>query len=229
MDLQKAFDTVDHEILLSKLDYYGIRGISNNWFKSYLSNCKQFLSINGYDSGLAEIKCGVPQGSVLGPLLFLLYLNDLNQAIKFCKVHHFADDTNLLYLGKSIKKLNKIVNYDLKNLLYWLNANKISLNVKKTELVVFKSKRKQFDDEIKLNLNRKRLFPTDSVKYLDGNLSWKSHIDYLSVKLSRTNALLFKIRNFVNSSVLKTIYFAIFESHLNYCCLVWSQNRNAIN
>ena len=102
VDLQKAFDTVDHEILLSKLDYYGIRGISNNWFKSYLSNRKQFVSINGYDSGLAEIKCGVPQGSVLGPLLFLLYINDLNQAIKFCNVHHFADDTNLLYLGKSI-------------------------------------------------------------------------------------------------------------------------------
>ena len=136
VDLQKAFDTVDHEILLSKLDYYGIRRISNNWFKSYLSNHKQFVSINGYDSGLAEIKCGVPQGSVLGPLLFLLYINDLNQAIKFCKVHQFADDTNLLYLGKSIKKLNKLVNYDLKTLLYWLNANKISLNVKKTKLVV---------------------------------------------------------------------------------------------
>ena len=218
MDLQKAFDTVDHEILLSKLDYYGIRGISNNWFKSYLSNRKQFVSINGYDSGLAEIKCGVPQGSVLGPLLFLLYINDLNQAIKFCKVHHFADDTNLLYLGRSIKKLNKLVNYDLKNMLYWLNANKISLNVKNTELVIFKSKWKQFDGEIKLKLSRKRLFPTDNVKHLgvkiDGNLSWKSHIDYISVKLSRANALLFKIRNSVNSSILKYIYFAIFESHL---------------
>ena len=101
-------------------------------------------------------------------------------------MHLFADDTNLLYLGKSIKKLNKLVNYDLKNLLYWLNANKISLNVKKTELEVFKSKRKQIDDEIKLKLSRKRLSPTGSVKYLgvkiDGNLSWKSHIDYLSVK-----------------------------------------------
>ena len=105
--------------------------------------------------------------------------------------------TCYIYLGKSI---NKLVNYDLKNLLYWLHANKISLNVKKTELVVFKSKRKQFDGEIKLKLSRKRLFPTDSVKYLgikiDGNLSWKSHIDYLSVKLSRSDALLFKIRNF---------------------------------
>ena len=85
--------------------------------------------------------------------------------MKFCKVHHFADDTNLLYLGKSIKKLNKLVNIDLKNLLHWLNVNKISLNVKKTEIVIFKSKQKQFDGEIKLKLSRKRLFPTDSAKY----------------------------------------------------------------
>ena len=98
---------------------------------------KQFVYINGYDSGLAEINCGVAQGSALGRLLFLLYINDLNQAIKSCKAHHFADDTNLLYLGKSIKKF---VNFVLKNLVYWLSANKISLSIKKAELVIFKSK-----------------------------------------------------------------------------------------
>ena len=131
VDLQKAFDTVDHQILLAKLNHYGICGVSNDWFKSYLSNRNQYVSINGYESGLAALNCGVPQGSVLGPLLFLLYINDLNQAIKFCKVHHFADDTNLLCLSNSIKKLNKLVNADLKHLVNWLNANKISLNVKK--------------------------------------------------------------------------------------------------
>ena len=146
VDLQKAFDTVDHEILLSKLNHYGIRGVSNDWFRSYLSDRQQYVSINGYDSGLTKLNCGIPQGSVLGPLIFLLYINDFNQAIKFCKVHHFADDTNLLQLGKSIKKLNKFVNTDLKNLVNWLNANKISLNVKKTEMVIFKSKRKKFND-----------------------------------------------------------------------------------
>ena len=131
VDLQKAFDTVDHQILLAKLNHYGIRGVSNNWFKSYLSNRSQYVSINGHESGLAAINCGVPQGSVLGPLLFLLYINDLNQAIKLCKVHHFADDTNLLCVSNSIKKLNKLVNADLKRLVNWLNANKISLNLKK--------------------------------------------------------------------------------------------------
>ena len=131
VDLQKAFDTVDHKILLAKLNHYGIRGVSYDWFKSYLSNRNQYVSINGYESGLAALNCGVPQGSVLGPLLFLLYINDLNQAIKFCKVHHFTDDTNPLCLGNSIKKLNKLVNADLKHLANWLSANKISLNIKK--------------------------------------------------------------------------------------------------
>ena len=83
MDLQKACDTADHQILLTKLNYYGIRGVSNDWLKSYLSNRSQYVSINGHESGLAAINCDVPQGSVLGPLLFLLYTNDLNQAIKF--------------------------------------------------------------------------------------------------------------------------------------------------
>ena len=90
-DSQKAFDTVDHEILFAKLNHYGIRGVSNHCFKSYLSNGNQYVSINGYESSLAVINCGVPQGSVLEPLLFLLCINDLNQAIKFCKVHHFAE------------------------------------------------------------------------------------------------------------------------------------------
>ena len=114
--MEKAFDTVDHQILLTKLNQYGIRGGSNDWFKSYLSNRSKYVSINGYESSLAIINFSVSQGSVLGLLLFLLYINDLNQVIKFCKVHHFADDTNLLCHSNSIKKLNKLVNADLKHL-----------------------------------------------------------------------------------------------------------------
>ena len=113
-NLQKAFDTVDHQILLAKLNHYGIRGVSNDWFKSYLSNRNHYVSINGYES--AALNCGIPQGSVLGPLLFLLYINDLNQAIKFFKVYHFADDTNLSCLSNSIKKMKHLVNADLKHL-----------------------------------------------------------------------------------------------------------------
>ena len=131
VDLLKVFDTVDHEIVLAILNHYGIRGVSNDWFKTYLSNRNQYVFINGYETGIAALNCDVPQGSVLAPLLFLLYINDLNQAIKFCTIHLFADDTNLLCQSNSMKKLNKLVNADLKHLANWLNGNKISLNVKK--------------------------------------------------------------------------------------------------
>ena len=115
VDLQKAFDTVEHDILLSKLEHYGIRGLANEWFKSYLSNRKQYVSINGYDSNLADAKFGVSQGSVLGPLLFLVFTNDWNHALKLCKFHHFVDGANLIHFSKSVYRLNKYVNLDLKN------------------------------------------------------------------------------------------------------------------
>ena len=149
VDLQKAFDTVDHKILLHKLEYYGIRGVCNDWFKSYLSDRKQFVSINGYNSDLMPVDCGVPQGSVLGPLLFLIYINDLHKAIQYCKVHHFADDTNLFHTSKSVKNVNKLVNRDMKRFNDWLSSNKIYLNVEKTELVISKSPNKIPPDEKK--------------------------------------------------------------------------------
>ena len=127
IDLQKAFDTVDHGILLSKLEYYGARGIVKNWFSSYLHNRNQYVTINGFKSSLKPINFGVPQGSVLGPLLFLIYINDLKFSVKNSIVHHFADDTNLLCIDKSLKVLFKKVNYDLKGITNWLNANRISL------------------------------------------------------------------------------------------------------
>ena len=139
--LQKAFDTVEHEILLAKVEHYGIHDMANNWFKSYLFDKKKFVSINGHVSNQTSVKHGVPQVSLLGPLLFLVYINDLNHAIKFCKIHHFAEDKNLFHFSKPVNKLNKYINLDMKNLTDRINGNKISLNVKKTELE-FSSTRK---------------------------------------------------------------------------------------
>ena len=115
VDLQKAFDTVDHNILLHKLSHYGIRDIANCWFSSYLSNRKQFVTINGFDSVIQSFQYGVPQGSVLGPLLFLIYINDLHNAIKFSQSFHFADDTCLLNIQNTISKINRSLNKDLKS------------------------------------------------------------------------------------------------------------------
>ena len=141
MELHKFFDILDHQILSAKLNHYRICGVLSDWFESYLFDRSQYVSINKNDFGLAAINWGVSQGSVLGPLLFLWYIKDLNQAIKLYKAHQFADDTNLLCLSNSIKKLNKLVNAELKRLVNWLNANKIWFKVKKkTEMIIFKFK-----------------------------------------------------------------------------------------
>ena len=139
---KKAFDTVNHNILLAKLVHYGVRCIENNWFKTYVTNRKQHVTVSGQISDKALIEFGVPQGSVLGPLFFLIYINDLNQVIKFIKVHHFADDTNLLRVVNSLKEINKHINHDLKLFTAWLRANRISLNTSKTEILLFRPKSK---------------------------------------------------------------------------------------
>ena len=128
LDFKKDFDTVNHEILLSKLQHYGVTGIANDWMRSFLTNRKQYTSINGYNSRPQDITHGVPQGSVLGPLLFILFINDLHTSVKTSKVHHFADDTNLLFINKSLEMISKLINHDLALLGQWLRANKISLN-----------------------------------------------------------------------------------------------------
>ena len=124
--MQKAFDTVEHDILLAKLEHYDILGIANEWFKSYLLDRKQFVSINGHLSNKVSVKYDLPQGSVLGPLLFLIHINDLNHAIRFCKVNHFVDDTTLVHFTNSVNKLNKYINIDIKNL---TKTNLISISI----------------------------------------------------------------------------------------------------
>jgi hypothetical protein len=227
VDLTKAFDTVDHSILLSKLSHYGVRGITNCWFKSYLASRSQFVSISNCKSELKTILHGVPQGSVLGPLLFLLYINDLHEAIKFSEVNLFADDTTLFQFGASLKSLSDNVNTDLSLLSDWLNANKIALNASKTEYVLFKSRLKTFESELEIYITGRKLDPSTSIKYLgvkiDQHLKWGDHISDISVKLRRANGAISRLRHFLPRSILINIYHAIFNSHLSYACQLWGQ------
>ena len=232
IDLRKAFDTVDHGILLQKLYHYGIRGLSNNWFKSYLLERTQFVTLNGYKSELNQVRYGVPQGSVLGPILFLIFINDFHKSIRFSKTFHFADDTGLLNIQSSIKAINKYLNKDIKELSFWLSANKLSLNVAKTIAILFKTRNKLIVKNLELKMCRKRIYTSQYVKYLgvyiDENLSWKTHINKLSINLVRANAMLFKLRNFVDKATLRTVYFAVFHSHMSYNCIAWGQINNSI-
>ena len=139
IDLQKAFDTVNHIILLSKLEHYGIRGCALEWFRSCLSHRQQYVSVNGSNPGLLSITCGVPRGSVLGLLLFLIYINDLPNASKKLTFYLFADDTNIYYESKDLSNLTKVVNKELRLVKKWLDANKLSLNVDKTNYIIFHS------------------------------------------------------------------------------------------
>ena len=186
IDLEKAFDTVNHKILVEKLEFYGIRGLCNQWFVSYLSNRKQQVKLDGTKSSFLDITCGVPQGSILGPLLFLIYINDMKNSVKNSVLHHFADDTNLLCSDANEKNLKKKMNEDLKLIYIWLCSNRLSLNVDKTEFIVFRPARKNFEHRFTLTLNRTTLFESTKIKYLglilDKALSWKHHIFELRKK-----------------------------------------------
>jgi len=137
LDLTKAFDTVNHELLLYKLQNYGIRGIAYHWFKSYLCNRQQFTVINNVSSCFTYVPCGVPQGSTLGPLLFLLYINDISRVLPGENVKLFADDTNLFISGVDVNTLNQKCNYCIDTLNRWFVANRLHVNVDKTNIMVF--------------------------------------------------------------------------------------------
>ena len=192
----------------------------------------QYATINNERSEIQTIKYGVPQGSILGPLLFLIYINDLSQSIKTSKIHHFADDTNLLYASSSLKDIDKKINFDLSNLVQWLRANKIALNVNKTDIIIFRSPRKQITKKMNFCLSDQKIRQKTCTKYLgvllDEHLLFKDHINTLKQKLNRANGILDKLRHHLPSDILNTVYYSLFDTHLCYACQVWGQSNSDI-
>ena len=227
IDLKKAFDTVDHQILLRKLELYGIKGEAQTLLKSYLTNRNQKCQIKNSFSTERLIKCGVPQGSILGPLFFLLYINDLPQCLNKTKPRLFADDTNLTASGDSITDLETAVNSDLENLRKWLIANKLSLNVAKTELLIGSKTmiKKNSDSRLNVFIENKQIKQVSECKTLgvivDRHLSWKSNSENICKKITAGISAIRRVKPFVDKDTLISIYNAIVRPYFDYCCEVW--------
>jgi len=223
IDLKKAFDTVNHSILMTKLEHYGIRGHVHDWFKNYLAHRQQYVSVQGIDSSTKSIHTGVPQGSVLGPILFLLYVNDIANAIKTdgVKVMLFADDTNVFITASNLFLLKQKAQEVMKQLTQWFTCNKLTLNLDKTQYSIFRKGNMKIPLEYdSLTFNRHTIQRVDHALYLgaalDDKLNWNVHIKNLIGKLVKYASAFKIISRLVPVQCKKQLYYAYIYSHLQY-------------
>ena len=230
-DSSGEVDTVDHDILLEKLSHYGIKNTEHKWFSSYLGNRRQCCRVNGIISNFENITCVVPQGSCLGPLLFLLYINDLPCALNCSKVTMYADDTSLAYSAKDVKDITSTMNAELENLKVWLHGNKLSLNLAKTTSMLIGT-RHSINDKITAEplranfvISGEHIEQKPSVKYLgvhiDNKLKWKDHIKAVASKVTRAIAMIRHSKKLLPKHTLKMLYQGLVEPHFRFCCSVW--------
>ena len=229
LDIAKAFDTVDHNILFTKLENIGIRGLVLDWFKDYLTNRKQVVSCQGNLSELMTIKFGVPQGSILGPLLFLLFINDLPNASALANFILFADDSNVFFSDKSYDSLYQTANQELLKIADWFRSNKLSLNLNKTNYILFCSHRKKIPDiQGSIQLNNFIIPQVISVKFLgvhlDQHLTWNAHTSQIASKISKNMGILSKISYLLPTQLRLNLYYSLIHPYLSYCNMIWASN-----
>ena len=235
IDLSKAFDTIDHKILLYKLQYYGVSGTALLWFKNYLSNRSQFVQINDTQSNLLNLTTGVPQGSILGPLLFIIYVNDICFASTKFKAVLYADDTSIesplcsfnFSPQSSDALLSQTINRELSIIHNWFTVNKLSLNSKKTKFMIFHYPQLSRNSipKLKLEINNNEIEMSSEFNFLgiilDETLSWHPHITYLGNKISRAIGIMNKLKNLLPQRTLHTLYNSLVLPHIYYGVLVW--------
>ena len=232
VDLSKAFDTLNHDILFTKLEILGIRGITLSWFKSYLSNRKQFVKFKNSNSTLCGITCGVPQGSILGPLLFLIYMNDLPTILSSSVAILFADDTTLLIDHSNYDSLIDQTNLEVKRLYKWFCANKLSMNKNKTNYIVFHSQNKRFPPNRKqVVLNNTPINEVDCIKFLgmhlDKHLNWKTHLTKKGNQILKVVAILAQLKHSLPQQTLRMIYTSLVLPHITYGVTAWGNEKNS--
>ena len=224
IDFSKAFDMVDHRILLKKLYHYGIRGNTFDWLKSYLHNRKQYVGINGISSTQKSLEFGVPQGSILGPLLFVIYINDIPKINQLAKFILYADDANIIITGTCLQEIEQQFHVLSKLLVDWVNSNGLALNIGKTKYMIF-SRHKVDTSLFNPKILNRPLERQTTARFLgvliDDKLNWSQHISVLKTKMSRYIGIMYKLKGYLPLSARLNIFHSLVQSHINFCSLIW--------